>query len=213
MKYIIMCGGTYTQWSVPRQLIEIRGEPIVARTIRLLKENGIEDIAISSNDARFEHFGVPVLHHENGYNATGFHNFTGYWADGFYPTNEPVCYLFGDVVFSPEAIRTIIHTDTRDVMFFASAPPFSPDYHKRYAEPFAFKVANQEHFRRSIEEVKRYYTEGRFGRKPISWELWNVIKGGDLNRIDYGSYVSINDYTCDIDYPDEAQIFNSIAVD
>ena len=200
MKYIIMCGGTYTQWSVPRQLIEIRGEPIVARTIRLLKENGIDDIAISSNDARFEHFGVPVLHHE-------------YWADGFYPTDEPVCYLFGDVVFSPEAIRTIIHTDTRDVMFFASSPPFSPDYHKRYAEPFAFKVANQEHFRRSIEEVKRYYTEGRFGRKPISWELWNVIKGGDLNRIDYGSYVSINDYTCDIDYPDEAQIFNSIAVD
>lgn len=213
MRYIIMCGGTYTQWTVPRQLIEIRGEPIVARTIRLLRENGIEDIAISSNNPIFDGFGVTVLHHDNGYNATGFHNFTGYWADGFYPTDDPVCYLFGDVVFSPEAIRTIIRTDTRDVMFFASAPPFSPDYHKRYAEPFGFKVVNQEHFRRSIEEVKRFYTEGRFGRKPIAWELWNVIKGGDLNRIDYGSYTAINDYTCDIDYPDEAQIFNNIAVD
>ena len=118
MRYIIMCGGTYTQWTVPRQLIEIRGEPIVARTIRLLRENGIEDIAISSNNPIFDGFGVTVLHHDNGYNATGFHNFTGYWADGFYPTDDPVCYLFGDVVFSPEAIRTIIRTDTRDVMFF-----------------------------------------------------------------------------------------------
>ena len=204
MKYIIMCGGTYQQWDTPRQLIKVKGEPIVARTIRLLKENGIKDIAISSNNPVFESFGVPVLHHTNNYNAAGFNDFTGYWCEAFYPTDEPVCYLFGDVVFSPEAIKTIIETDTDDVMFFGSAPPFAPEYRKPWGEPFAFKVQNQKHFRESIEDVKRLYLEGKFKRKPIAWELWQVITGGTLNVIDWNSFVVINDYTCDIDYPEEA---------
>ena len=50
MKYIIMCGGTYKQWETPRQMLPVNDEPIVARTIRLLTENGINDIAISSNN-------------------------------------------------------------------------------------------------------------------------------------------------------------------
>ena len=47
MKYIIMCGGDYVKWETPRHLSIICGEEIVARTIRLLRENGIKDIAIS----------------------------------------------------------------------------------------------------------------------------------------------------------------------
>lgn len=207
MKYIIMCGGNYQQWDTPRQLIKVKGEPIVARTIRLLKENGITDIAISSNNAMFEAFGVPVLHHNNTYNAAGFNDFTGYWAEAFYPTDEPTCYLFGDVVYSPEAIRIIIYTYTDDVMFFGSKPPFAPEYRKPWAEPFAFKVQNQKHFREAIEEVKRLYLEGAFKRKPIAWELWQVVSGGTVNVIDWNSYIGINDYTCDIDYPEEARDF------
>lgn len=199
-----MCGGTYQQWDIPRQLIKVNGEPIVARTIRLLKENGITDIAISSNNAIFESFDVPVLRHTNTYNAVGFNNFSGYWAEAFYPTSEPVCYLFGDVVFSPEAIKIIIETDTDDVMFFGSAPPFASSYRKPWAEPFAFKVYDQKHFRECIDEVKRLYLEGKFNRKPIAWELWQVITGGTLNVIDWNSFVVINDYTCDIDYPEDA---------
>ena len=42
-----MCGGEYTSWSEPRQLIEYKGETLVGRTIRLLREQGVDDIAIS----------------------------------------------------------------------------------------------------------------------------------------------------------------------
>ena len=210
MKYIIMCGGVYQQWQTPRQLTKIRGEPIVARTIRLLRENGIADIAISSNDPVFQQFGIPVLQHENSYNAAGAHDFTGYWCDAFYPTEAPTCYIFGDVVFSPEAINKIVETQTDDIMFFGSAPPYASEYIKRWAEPFALKVADTNHLKQAIKDLKRFDTEGRFNRKPIMWELWQVIKGGDLNRIDYGSYVAINDYTCDIDYPGEAEQFDKI---
>ena len=83
MKYIIMCGGNYTRFEKPKQLTEIDGEPLVARTIRLLREAGVEDIAISSNDARFEAFGLPVLHHENGWTVRGSEDCDGWWVDCF----------------------------------------------------------------------------------------------------------------------------------
>ncbi len=210
MRYIIMCGGTYRQWEMPRQLFPIKGERIVGRTIRLLREAGVEDIAISSNNDGFEQFGVPVLKHDNSYDAKGYNDWAGYWVDAFYPTDEPVCYIFGDVIFSPEAIRKIVETETDSIEFFASAPPFAENYLKPWAEPFALKVVDTDYLKHCIETVKRLQAKGMFHRKPIMWELWNVITDGDLNRIDYSSYTVINDYTCDIDYPDEAAMFELI---
>ena len=43
MKYIIMCGGEYKQWETPKQLSVVKGEVLVERTVRLLKENGIKE--------------------------------------------------------------------------------------------------------------------------------------------------------------------------
>lgn len=194
---------------MPRQMFRINEEPIVSRTIRLLRENGVTDIAISSNNAIFEGFGVPVLHHQNTYNAVGYNNFTGYWCDAFYPTDEPVCYIFGDVIFTKNAIKMIVETKTDDIMLFASAPPFAPEYRKLCAEPFALKVTNQDHLHRAIDAVKQYDREGRFNRKPIMWELWQVITDCPLNYIDYSSYVAINDSTCDIDHPGEIEMFRN----
>ncbi len=199
MKYIIMCGGDYLYWKTPRQMTVINGEAIVARTIRLLREAGVDDINISSNNPAFEKFGVPVLKHDNGYVAYRLGKYNAHWVDAFYPTDEPTCYLFGDVVFSPEAIRTIVETETGDIQFFASAPPFSEWYTKAWAEPFALKVANTDHLKHAISLTKQYAEWGLFRRNPIAWELWQVINAAPLNHIDYGSYVAINDYTCDID--------------
>lgn len=126
MKYIIMCGGNYEGWSIPRQLSRINGEAIVDRTIRLLRENGIEDIAISSNNNLFEGRGVPVLKHRNDFVVGTNKDIKDYWVSAFYPIDGACVYLFGDVYFSPEAIKTIITTPTDDVEFFASAPPYSP---------------------------------------------------------------------------------------
>lgn len=201
MKYIIMCGGDY-HTDKPKQLFEINGEPIVKRTIRLLRENGIEDIAISSNDERFEKLGVPCL--RNGFNTFGN---GGYWIDGFYPTKEPVCYLFGDVFFSPEAIKTIVETETKDIEFFASAPPFAKEYIKQWAEPFAFKVVAVDFFRMCIDTTRKLAIAGRFNRDPIAWELWQVINLTPLNEIDYTNYVAINDYTTDFDNERELELF------
>ena len=205
MKYIIMCGGTYQRWKKPRHFTELNGEPIVARTIRLLRENGVDDISISSNDPTFEQFGVPVLSHNNSMIVSAALEVSGYWVDAFYPTDEPTCYIFGDVVFSPEAIKTIVETETDDIQFFASAPPFSERYTKPWAEPFALKVVNTEHLKHAINCTKQFADQKLFTRKPIMWELWQVIQAAPLNYIDYNSYVAINDYTCDIDGPEDIE--------
>ena len=205
MKYIIMCGGKYRKWKEPRQLTKIDGEMLIARTIRQLREHGVKDIAISSNDPVFEQFGVPVLHHENTYDAKGYNDFTGYWCDAFYLADNPTCYIFGDVIFTDEAIKTIVETETDDIEYFASAPPFSKKYPKDSAEPFAVKVVSYLRFRRCINEVKDLDAKHYFARKPIMWELWQVIKGTPLNQIDYTNYIVINDSTCDIDEPEDVK--------
>ena len=202
MRYIIMAGGHYETWQTPRHLLKIKGEPIVQRTIRLLRENGIDDIAISSDTPLFEQFGVPLLKHDNNFTVRGYDDSDGYWCDCFYSMEEPACYLFGDVVFSPAAIRKIIETETDNIEFFASARPFAKEYPKDWIEPFAFKVQNQVLFRKYIEEMKARADE--CWRIPIAWELWALIKG---RRIDIDDrtvdYTVINDYTCDIDYRGE----------
>ena len=206
MKYIIMCGGKYGAF--PKQLNRILGEQIIERTIRLLKAYGITDIAISTTNNFFdgiaEKHKVDILRHDNNYI---YGKNTHSWLKAFYPMKKPVCYIFGDVYFSEDAIRKIVKTETNSIQFFASAPPFHEKYTKIWAEPFAFKVQDPELFFRKIEECHKYDLEGKFHREAVSWELWQVIKGGPLDVIDYTNYVAINDYTCDIDDDVEALMF------
>lgn len=205
-KYIIMCGGNYKHWETPRHLSVVNGEELVARTIRLLRENGIKDISISSNNPIFEKFGVPVLHHDNLYNCKWHKIEEGSWFNAFYPTDEPVCYIFGDVYFSDEAIKTIVETETDDIEFFGSKPPFADNYIKDHEEPFALKVTNQKHLHEAIEKTRELDKQGKFWRKPIMWELWTVIKDAPLQK-EPGKYTAdytvINDYTCDIDFKED----------
>lgn len=208
MQYIIMCGGNYQHWEKPRHLSVINGEVLLERTIRLLRENGIEDINISSNNPIFENYGVPVLKHDNLYNCKWHIIEEGNWFNCFYPTGEPVCYIFGDVYFSEEAIKKIVETETDDIEFFGSKPPFASNYIKDHEEPFALKVANQEHLHKAIEKTKELEKEGKFWRKPLMWELWTVIKNAPL-QVKAGEYtadyVVINDYTCDIDWEEDVK--------
>ena len=211
MKYIIMCGGKYDWWEAPKHLTKVNGEPLVQRTIRLLKENGIEDIAISSTDNRFDNFGVPRIEHANNFEVKDGKKISGYWVDAFFPTDEPVTYLFGDVYYSRACIKTIIDTPTDDILFFASTIPCRPDYFKQWEEPFAFKVINQERFKRGIAVCKKKVDRGETNREPISWELYRVLNGININlhRI-RGGFIAINDISTDVDCEDDARQLEEI---
>ena len=215
MKYIIMCGGTYRKWETMRQLTKIHGETLIERTTRLLQFWGVDkrDIAVSvSNGQQAQAIlkEVPHTHilvHKNPFEVIAGNKCIGYWCDCFYPMYEPCTYLMGDVVFSTKAIETIVKTETSDIEFFASAPPFSKQYSKKWAEPFAFKVFDYEHLMFAQYRTKNLCDEKKFKRHPIAWEFWQVIKNTELNKIDYTNYTVINDYTCDIDEPEDINKF------
>lgn len=196
MKYIILCGSNHELINgVPRQLVNIKGERILDRTIRLLRENGVKEISITATDPAFDGIDAEVIPYDS----------SGPWINCFPATMRPTTYIFGDVYFSPAAIRTIVDTNTDDIEFFASAPPFAPNYPKRWAEPFAFKVENVAAFNTAVNNVHVLLNKRVFRRNPIAWELWQVIKGTPINLINYSNYTVINDYTCDIDC--EADIY------
>lgn len=209
MKFIIMCGGFYDIFETPKQLSIINGETLVGRTIRLLKENGISDISISSKDRRFDIFNVPRLEHENSYKyENGI--IKGYWLDAYYPTNEPCIYLHGDVYYSKDAIRRIINLNPKVNTFIGNEIARNKE-HKNWGEPFGWIVVDQKAFRKGIAETNKLQDEGKLERGyAISWELYRVLNGLDPNKqyIIDDTYLSINDETADIDAPWQIEVLD-----
>ena len=226
MKYILMCGGDYKEFEIPKQLLKVNGETLVERTIRLLKENGITNIAISTNNPAFDYIDVEKLKHKNEY----VHELEGgqpigCWLNAYYPTEEPACYLHGDVYFSDEAIKNIINAEVKDTLFLCTCDWSDKRYIKspknfKGREPFGYIVKNQKIFRNAINDLLNMTNNGEFknGIKPFSWHLYRYLNGLDLckesnkftdiNNIfnDDGDYLVINDYTTDIDAEKDVKI-------
>ena len=205
---IIMCGGRYDTFEKHKALSVINGEPLVERTIRLLKENGITDIYISASEKEFEKYGN-VLYHENSYIFDG-KQVHGYWLDAYYPTEKPCIYLHGDVYYSENAIKKIISLNPKVNTFIGNEVARNKE-HKNWGEPFGYIVVNQEEFRKGIEKAKELQDNGQLERGyAISWELYRVLNNLDPNKqyINDDTYLSINDETIDIDAPWQIERLN-----
>lgn len=207
-KIIIMCGGVYENFKEHKSLSIINGERLIERTIRLLKENGINDYYISSNDDRFKEYGK-ILKHENSYRfENGIVN--GYWVDAYYPTNEPVIYLHGDVYYSKEAIKKILNLNPKVNTMIGNKWALNEN-HDKVGEPFGWIIVDQEKFRNAINKCKQLQDEGKIERGyAISWELYEVLNGYDINDfiIDRETYLVIDDETDDVDSPEQIEILN-----
>ena len=200
MKYVILANSNDKTFDIPRQLVEINGEKLVERTIRLLKENGVKNIMLTSYDKRFDDLGVE--RYEPLKNDYDYLTGKGYWLNAF-PfeiMNEPICFIWGDVYFSEDAIKKIVETETNSTLFFCSYNNKNDKYIKHHDEPFAYKIVDIELFKKHIEKVKKLYDEGKTYRHPIVWEVYRSINGIDVNehKMTEG-FVAINDVSCDID--------------
>ena len=202
MKYIIMAGGVYKEFGFPKAWQIINGERLINRTIRLLHEAGVEQVYISSLDPRFDECDAIRLEHKNDFVLDENGNvIKGWWLDAYYPSTEPVCYLHGDVWFTPETIRTIVNYQSDRNIFFGTESARNPQ-HLPWGEPFGFKVFNPEEFFAAIEAVKKLHLEGKTIRHPISWEVYRYMNGLDINRQEVtDTYVGFTDQTIDYDHP------------
>lgn len=199
MRYVILAKGGHKGFKEPRQLSKINGERLLDRTIRLLKENGINDIIVTGRYKLKDVIVYDPLDNDFDYNTE-----SGYWLNAF--SNEfliePVCFIWGDVYFSENAIKTIVQSETKSTLFFCSYQNKSHRYIKEWDEPFAYKVVDTDLFRKHRDRVKKLFDEGKTERHPIVWELYRSINGIDVNKHQLkDNVVIINDITCDIDAP------------
>ena len=207
-KIIIMCGGVYDNFEKHKALSVINGEPLIERTIRLLKENGINEYYISSNDDNFKKY-TNVLHHTNTYKYENG-KVSGYWIDAYYPTNEPTIYLHGDVYYTDEGIKKILNLNPTQNTFIGNEIALNKE-HKNWGEPFGWIIVNTDKFHKAIEDTKKLQDEGKLERGyAISWELYRVHYGLDPNKM----YILDNTYlvldnTYDIDHPYQIEELNN----
>lgn len=209
MKYVIMCGGKYDDFSTPKSLSVIGGERLADRTIRLLRENGADDICISSNENIFDSCGVPRLEHYNSYHVVFNENgkqLKGYWLDAFYPHFEDdvkATFLFGDVYYTPEAIKKIMSCKRDGNILFGSGAAANP-LHKNWGEPYAYVVNDYVSFMQGVKAVKKLQDEGKLLRVALVWELYRYLNNLDINTqavLLNDTYFVIDDITIDIDAP------------
>lgn len=201
MRYVILAKGGHKGFKEPRQLSKINGERILDRTIRLLKENGIKDILVTGEyEARY---GIDAKVINPKGNTYDYDTDKGYWLDAFSGLlDEPTCFIWGDVYFSENAIKTIVQSETKSTLFFCSYLNKSHRYIKEHDEPFAYKVVDTDLFIKHRDRVKRLFDENKTERHPIVWELYRSINGIDVNEHKLtNNVVIINDITCDIDAP------------
>ena len=208
IQVIIMCGGNYSIFEKHKALSKIRGEVLIERTIRLLKENGITNWFISTNNPDFDKYGH-ILHHNNNF-IDDDGKLTGYWVDAYYPTDKPTIYLHGDVYYTDEAIKRIINLNPKVNTLIGNEVARNKE-HLNWGEPFGFIVVDQKLFRKAIDKCKILEDMGMIEREcATSWEVYRVLYGLDVNKMYIldDSYLSINDKTIDVDFPDQIELIN-----
>ena len=185
---IIMCGGVYNNFKQHKALTKINGERLVDRTIRLLKQNGIEDIYVSATDPNFIDY--KILKHNNTYKYEDG-NVSGYWVDAYYPTDKPCIYLHGDVYYSEDAIKKIINYNPKVNTMIGNQWALNKN-HDKVGEPFGWIVVDQKKFRDAINKTKQLQDEGKVERGyAIAWELYQVLNGHDVNGFDINLFAYI----------------------
>ena len=194
MRYVIMADGDGKRWNnymgIPKHLVKINGESILARTIRLLQENGIEDIIITSQDKRYDFkntIRIPQTDRDceiDRFEESVLKNIT------------EVCYIYGDVYYTEEAIKTIINTGQQGIHFFG-----------HQWEIVAIKVFNIPLFLKHKNKIKKLYLSKQLDR-CIGWEIYRSLNNLPLKEHNIlKGYHFIEDGTDDIDYPEDYETF------
>ena len=189
MKYIIMADGKGTRWQnyndIPKHFIEIGGETLLGRTVRLLNEGDEDaDVIITSHDPRYD---VPgARRYEPLNNHLEIDRFTEELIE------DNVCFLYGDTYYSQEAMDTILQTETDEMIFFGNGRSI-----------VAIKVADGDLFRAHVHRVRDLFLEGKIA-KCIGWQVYQSFTGLPFGEKKIGpSYIVLADGTEDFNSPED----------
>ena len=117
MRYVIMANGKGSRWNryrgIPKHLIEVEGETLLARTTRLVRQQDQDaEVIITSGDPSYEVEGA--LRHKPEHGEREIDRFC------YELICDDVCFLYGDTLYTPEAIRQICDLSTGGILFFGT---------------------------------------------------------------------------------------------
>jgi len=212
---IILAQGSQNRWDDPtgiyyqlkreipyKHWLPVDHRIMLARTIDLLKEAGIENVLLVAEQIYASRCpGAQIF----------TQNFVGDLVDAIWQTapwwkEDGVIYLHGDVLFSRLAIRLLSQSDSTKVLLARIEPNNLTG--KLADEIFGFYIASSV-FNEVLKRVESYHRQS----PPKPWVfphlLWDIeefdAKGG-LKQIE-DKITAINDYTDDIDSPQAYEQF------
>src|SRR5262245_19328413 len=205
MKILIMAQGCQHRLDgvldFPKHFLDIQGEPLIGRTLRLLRHHAIDDITVIApatgawEDLCARH-GVRLVTQPDPGRCIldGIHNITDQWNH----TGRTII-LMGDVVYSRAALQIIL-ADSRPIGF-AGRPTASRITLCPHAELFAVGLEPTAYDRilGCLEDTDFRQEEVFPGKFGLLWGLYFQLAGARQVRPDLFS--TIDDYTDDIDDP------------
>lgn len=211
---VIIAAGDGTRWGdyggCPKHFAVVDGEPILHRTVRLLREQAPEAaIWVVGPDDRYRIEGsdlyVPT-HDPEAYDADKLLCSRDLW----HQTGRTVV-LLGDVYFTEHAMHQILAWPSMEWVLFGRAFP-SVLTGKPYGEPFGLSFGPSEHAKHhaAIRRIVDLYRRGLLSRCGVLEHYRAMIGIPDsMMGVHLAGpwWVHIDDWTDDFDWPDEYQRF------
>ena len=189
MKYIIMADGKGSRWNnyknIPKHLVEVEGEVLLERTVRLINElDSDSEVIITSHDKRYEFEGSTRYEPKN--NVLEIDRFT------YELIEDNVCFLYGDTYYTEETMEKIINTDTDELLFFGNNKSI-----------VAIKVKDSEVFKENINKVKELFLKNKI-KNCKGWQVYQSYQNLEFDKKQIGDrFVVVDEKTIDYNTPEE----------
>lgn len=191
--YIIMADGKGTRWNhyqgIEKHFIEIDGEAIIERTIRLVKQwDPKADIIVTSHNANYVFEGT--TRYEPLHNQLEIDRFT------FELIDVGVCFLYGDTYYTENAIQQIIEKQNDSLLFFGTLKKI-----------VAIKVMDKEQMQAHCRRVRQLYLNQQI-EKCIGWQLYQSFEQLPFTTPKINNhFILLKDETKDFNTPKDYQKF------
>lgn len=209
MTVIILAAGSDIKWGnylgVPKHLIPIKGEPLIHRTQRQLRERGETDICVVTLPSKRQSYCQPFARYEEPVESPRY--WTQEW-DGsrhLWNGNGKTTILYGDCYFT-DALMDAITSDSGEPWHAYARWGASDVTGKGYGEMFGWTFLPEAHalLDRARETAIHAYESGQCGR-VLGWEVYRLAVGINVTSHEKDNIHAVDwsDETEDFDDPHE----------
>jgi hypothetical protein len=174
-----MCAGQSSRYPkpYPKHLETIFGEPNYKRTIRLLNDNGINDVVISVSDQNEHYFDYSnKIIGSDKREIDRFRNLRNYFDD-------EALILYGDVIYHENDMKILLNNLNKEIQFFGGLDFI-------YQEIFGVYVSNKTKFFRAVDNVTLKF-DNHLIKREIGLDVFEEL---EMNRYDLIILPDTNDY-------------------